>query len=436
MADDVDKLWAEADHRLQNNMPAEAICYLAEIVGAQPTDRRARLMLAVALGDAGNPAGAIRIMQVLADRLVHDGFLLPAIVVIRHGMHHAGTDARLLRTLQGLHVRGVRAKAGQLAVPPPLKAKREETQAQTAADLLKLPAQERLATIAELGATLPAAGPAAEPMPMPLFCELETEAFVETVKRLQYRRVLAGTALMTEGEPGDSLVILVSGQVAVSKAGTELAKLGGGSVLGEMALITKAPRSATATATEDVECFELGRDEVAELAKAQPTVLQELVAYCRRRLLLNLLRTSPLFKQFDEESRVKLLERFQTITLQEGEPAIVQGATSAGLFVIASGNVEVQVENDAHERVTVATLGPGEVFGEISLLRNQPTTAHVVASGTVGALVLPSAEFHQMLQQFPQARQYLEGLSDERIKASYDAVSQAGLIDPDDLVVL
>ncbi|MEE8408626.1 MAG: cyclic nucleotide-binding domain-containing protein [Myxococcota bacterium] len=436
MTDNLGPVWTEANRCLEARNPAQAICHLAELVSASPEDRQVRLSLAIALGDAGNPPGALNIMCVLAERLVHDGFMLPAIVLIRHGMHHAGDDPRLLNALRRLHVRGVRAKAGKLAVPPPLKSKKQALAAVKASDLLVMPLDDRLARVAQIGSELPPAGPAVMPEPMPLFCELDTDVFIGTVKILKYRRVAAGTRILEEGAPGDSLLIIVSGKVSISKAGTELCELGQASVLGEMALITKAPRSATATAVGQVEYFELGRAEVGELAVAEPKVLEELVEYCRRRLLLNLLRTSPLFTQFDEETRVQLLGRFQTVTLSDGEAAIMQGGTSAGLYIIASGEVEVTVASDDGGVVKVATLEPGDVFGEISLLHNTPATANVIAHKTVGALVLPAAEFQQVLQQYPQAREYLENLSADRLQASSDAATGLMLVDPDDIVIL
>jgi cAMP-dependent protein kinase regulator len=391
--------------------------------------------LGLALGDAGHPAGAIRVLQVLAERLAHEGYLLPAMVVILHGLHRAADDPHLLRTLEGLHVRGVRARAGQLVVPPPLQTcDTALPETATARSLLSLELNERLAKVAEVGSELPPAGPAAPPMPMPLFCELESAAFLATVRQLRYARVGPNTRILREGAPGDSLLILVSGRVAILKGDTEVAQIGAGSVLGEMALITNAPRSATAVAMEDVEYFELGRAEVGQLAKREPKVLQELVAYCRRRLILNLLRTSPLFAQFDESARGRLLERFQTVTFQAGQEIISRGQPASGLYVIASGSVQVQVPTDDGDTTVVASLGPGEVFGEISLLRGGGTTADVIAPDTVAALVLPVATFQQVAAEFPQVVQYLTTLTADRLRASADAA--LAMLDPDDLVVL
>ena len=431
-----DQLRAEVDRALAAGKPADAACYLAEIVDHNPADRHARLALAIAIGDAGYPVGALKVMRALADRLAHDGFLLPAMVVVRQGLQRAVDDPSLLSTLRRLHVRDVRAKAGNLKVPPPLQPKAAPPEAPTARALLDLEGQARLEKATAIGTTFPPAGEAALPLPMPLFSELEEDSFVETVKRLRYQRVPAGTTILEEGKPGHTVLIVASGHVNIDKGGTHLAKIGPGSVLGEMALITGAPRSATATAHEEVEMFELSREDVGALAKAKPKIADELVEYCRKRLIGNLLRTSPLFKGFDEETRYRLIGEFRRGGFQANQVIIEQGQPGTGLFVIATGEVEVMVTRDGGEKVTVANLGPGEVFGEISLLKHQSTTATVTARNNVGVLFLPRDGFQKVLDDNPEVRAFLESLSDDRIKASEAARDADEVIDADDLIVL
>lgn len=436
MSSESQTLRSETDRALREGRPADAVCYLAELCSLVPDDRHARTALAIALGNAGNPVGALKVLRTLADRLAHDGLLLPAMVAIRHGLAHAPDDASLLSTLRRIHVRGVRAKAGDLPSPPPLKARKADTTAVVAAELLKLATPARLERAAEVGTTLPPAGSAAIPLPLPLFSELDEESFVETVRRLHYRRVERGTKLLTEGEPGQTLLVLASGHVRIEKAGAQLAKLGPGSVLGEMALITGAPRSATAIADEEVEVFELSRAEVEQLAKTKPKVAEELVEYARKRLLGNLLRTSPVFKRFDDETRYGLLDKFQRLGVQPGHKLIEQGRAGTGLFVIAAGEVEVSVQKDSGEAVTVANLGAGDVVGEISLLNDAPTTATVSARTRVGALFLPRAEFATVLAAHPAVRDYLQGLSADRLKAQKAVHESDEVLSADDIIVL
>jgi MFS family permease len=73
----------------------------------------------------------------------------------------------------------------------------------------------------------------------------------------------AGEVLMREGEPGDTFVIVASGNVEVSVAGEPMQRLGPGSGFGEVALLRRSPRTATVTALSDVTGFEVGRDTFA-----------------------------------------------------------------------------------------------------------------------------------------------------------------------------
>lgn len=427
---------ARVDEALSQNRPADAIAYLAQLVAASPDDRNTRMALGIALGDAGQPAGGLKILRALADRLAHDGYLLPAMVVIRQGLERSTTDSGLLATLKRIHVRGVRAKAGSLAMPPPLKPKERDSVAVSADELLGLPVDQRFERVVQVGTTFGPAGEAALPLPMPLFSELDEDAFVETVRHLHYKKVTKGTTLLKEGEPGATLLIIASGHAKVTKGATQLARLGPGSVLGEMALLTGAPRSATAIADEDVEVFELSRSDVEKLAKQKPKVAEELVEYCKKRIISNLLRTSPLFAKFDDETRYGLVEHFRRVGYQSGQSLITQGQAGQGLFVIATGEVQVSVAKDGADPVVVANLGPGQVVGEISLLHDQPANATVLAHGVVGALFLNRLDFQYVLQKHPDVRQYLTTLSADRLKATQAAHAAEEVLDADELIIL
>ncbi|MBI3179023.1 MAG: cyclic nucleotide-binding domain-containing protein, partial [Deltaproteobacteria bacterium] len=215
----------------------------------------------------------------------------------------------------------------------------------------------------------------------------------------------------------------------------QLAKLGPGSVLGELALLT-GTRSATAVAAEEVELFELARRDVEELARGKPQIAEELLDYCRKRLIGALVQTSPLFKRFDEATRYLLVDEFQRKGFKPGSKIIKQGEPGSGLYVVATGEVEVSVSKDGGEPVVVANLSPGDVFGEISLLRDQPTTATVTARDSVGALFLPKAAFQQVLAEPASVREYLQSLSDDRVKATEAVQASAEVLDADELIVL
>jgi CRP-like cAMP-binding protein len=67
----------------------------------------------------------------------------------------------------------------------------------------------------------------------------------------------AGRTLITQGERGREFMAIVSGEVEVRRNGRKVGTLGPGSFVGEMALLSKAPRSATVTTTTPVDLFVL-----------------------------------------------------------------------------------------------------------------------------------------------------------------------------------
>lgn len=80
----------------------------------------------------------------------------------------------------------------------------------------------------------------------------------------------AGQAVVTQGETGDSLFVIVAGTVAVTRDGGHLAELRAGAHFGEIALLNSRPRTATVTATTPARLLELSRDQFSELVRNSP----------------------------------------------------------------------------------------------------------------------------------------------------------------------
>jgi CRP-like cAMP-binding protein len=104
----------------------------------------------------------------------------------------------------------------------------------------------------------------------------ELAAIVATV---EMRDVPAGRDLFREGDPGDGLFLIVSGEIDVVKRGPRgdrsLARLSAGGVLGEMSLITAEPRSATGRAAVDSRVLHLPSPRFrALLAESSPAALK------------------------------------------------------------------------------------------------------------------------------------------------------------------
>ena len=101
---------------------------------------------------------------------------------------------------------------------------------------------------------------------LPLF-ELCSKRDLRRIAALADERdVAAGTELIREGEPGSEFYVVVEGEVEVRRRGRRVAQLGPGSFVGEIALLSRSPRTATVVATTPLRVLAItGRDFVALL---------------------------------------------------------------------------------------------------------------------------------------------------------------------------
>ena len=114
---------------------------------------------------------------------------------------------------------------------------------------------------------------------------------------------------------------------------------------------------------------------------------------------VNVLAKVPLFKGLGKRQLEKLARIMVDRTCDEGEVIVPQGQTGYGFFVIASGAAKAVRERSDGSEVVVNTFGPGDFFGELSMLDDGPRTATVLATEPTRCLVLPRWNFLGVLRQ-------------------------------------
>ncbi len=114
---------------------------------------------------------------------------------------------------------------------------------------------------------------------IPIFQGLTVPEAAEFFEVAVEQSATAGTELFAEGDEGDSLLVILEGEVAVTKRGIELATVGQHSVLGEMSLVgTVDTRSATATTQTDVRYLKVPSKRVQKLLKSNSLAALKVVA--------------------------------------------------------------------------------------------------------------------------------------------------------------
>jgi MFS family permease len=96
-----------------------------------------------------------------------------------------------------------------------------------------------------------------------VFAELPLTAVERLVAGMTPVSAARGEVLVREGEPGDTFVILASGQAEVTVGGRQLDRLGPGAGFGEVALLRRSPRTATVTALSDLTGYAVDADTFA-----------------------------------------------------------------------------------------------------------------------------------------------------------------------------
>src|SRR5258706_14836567 len=116
-------------------------------------------------------------------------------------------------------------------------------------------------------------------------------------------------------------------------------------------------------------------------------------------LLLNI----PLFSKLSPEEMTALTLLLKSRKFVESEPIVYLGDDGSEFYIVQHGKVAVSHPDESGKEVTLAELGPGNFFGEISLLDGGPRTATVRAEGDVTLLSLERGQFVQFLLQHPAA---------------------------------
>lgn len=120
---------------------------------------------------------------------------------------------------------------------------------------------------------------------IPLFARLDGASIVRLGQLTDEIDVRAGKVLMRQGESGAEMFVVVSGRLTVERDGHPVAERKAGEVVGEIALLSKGPRTATVTAAEASRLLVIERRNFQTLMDEQPqirlAVLDELAGRLR-----------------------------------------------------------------------------------------------------------------------------------------------------------
>jgi CRP-like cAMP-binding protein len=275
------------------------------------------------------------------------------------------------------------------------------------------------------------------------FADLGDDECDAVLAVLKARRGAPGDELFKQGDRGDSLMIVLDGYVVASvrtDAGTEeeVARLGPGEVVGEMAFVDAEPRSATVSAPQGATVLDFSREALAGLRRTAPRVaaaIQRNVLFDVARRLRDVgekltdgasgggprslrgssgsgsgpdsmrrsgrgltaeqLRSIPALASYANED-LDLLAYISTLkSFAAGEVIMQEGAEGDACWLVVRGGVAV---TRSTQSTPLATLGPGALVGQLALLDRAPRNATVTATTETAALEVRADAFANLVR--------------------------------------
>ncbi len=130
------------------------------------------------------------------------------------------------------------------------------------------------------------------------------------------------------------------------------------------------------------------------------------------------LRSVPLFEGMTDRAITAVAELADEAVFGDGDVLVREGDPGDRLFIVLDGSAAV-----AQGGRRIATLGPGAIIGEISLIDGRPRTATITCIGPVRAVVILRDGFERLMDGFPPVRLGVLMNLTERVRRDMDTAT-------------
>ena len=142
------------------------------------------------------------------------------------------------------------------------------------------------------------------------------------------------------------------------------------------------------------------------------------------------LATVPLFKSLLPPERERFAELVREKSYPKGSVILFEDDPGDALFIVRSGRVKVVLLAEDGREVILSLLGVGEYFGELSLIDDQPRSAHVIAMEESSLLVLHRDDFRRRVESSPNVAWALLQELSHRLRRADEKIASLVLLAP------
>ncbi|KAK5779827.1 cAMP-dependent protein kinase regulatory subunit BCY1 PWA37_001816 [Arxiozyma heterogenica] len=218
-----------------------------------------------------------------------------------------------------------------------------------------------------------------------LFNRLDPDSKKLVINCLEEKHVEANDIIIKQGDEGDYFYIVEDGNVEFYVNDVRVSTSGPGSSFGELALMYNNPRAATVVATTDCILWTLDRLTFRKILLGS--------SFKKRVLYDDLLKSIPVLQKLTTYERSKLADALDTQYFNSNEIIIREGDRGENFYLIEYGEVQVIKEGKG----VIATLGKGDYFGELALLKDVPRQATIKTTKRTKVATLGKSGFQRLL---------------------------------------
>ncbi len=144
---------------------------------------------------------------------------------------------------------------------------------------------------------------------------------------------------------------------------------------------------------------------------------------------LSVLRQHPIFRDLEPEALDQLCRYAKHTALKRGATIFAKDDPGNSLYAVISGTVKISISSPDGRNAILNLIGPGEVFGEMSVLDGQPRSADATANTVCEIFVIDRRDFLPFVRSQPTlAMKFIELLSG-RLRRTSEQVEQVILQD-------
>jgi CRP-like cAMP-binding protein len=118
--------------------------------------------------------------------------------------------------------------------------------------------------------------------------------------------------------------------------------------------------------------------------------------------LFDVLKRIPIFQDFNQREFAKIEDILHRRSFAVDEAIVREGEKGVGMYIILSGQVQILHAGEGERPIRLATLGPGDFFGEQALLDESPRTASAVASEPCQAIGFFRPDMLELIERNPR----------------------------------